>query len=200
MRCAIYTRYSSEMQKETSIEDQIRNCRRFAEQRRWKILENHIYADRAVSGASLNGRLQLSRLLDVVSTKPRPFDYVLVDDTSRLSRGRLEQGQIIEELKQNDVYVYFVSQNIDSRDEQAEDVILPIHGIVDTLYLKELATKTKRGMEGAVLNGHNPSGRLYGYDYEPILDPSGVKDKKTGLPKKLGVSIIINPEQAKTTH
>jgi len=144
MRCAIYARYSSDMQKETSIEDQVRNCNEFAERRGWEVLPNQIYADRAVSGSSLIGRIQLSRLLEVASAREKLFDYVLVDDTSRLSRDNLDQGRIIEDFHEAGVYLYFVSQSIDTADEQSGDVVLPIHAIVDKLYIKELAKKTQR--------------------------------------------------------
>jgi len=51
MRAAIYARYSSENQRPESIEDQIAACRRLARERSFAILEDHIYADQAQSGA-----------------------------------------------------------------------------------------------------------------------------------------------------
>src|SRR6266404_2763790 len=42
IRCAIYARYSSKLQRESSIEDQIRNCRRAAEQNGWLVLDEYI--------------------------------------------------------------------------------------------------------------------------------------------------------------
>jgi len=196
MRCAIYARYSSDLQKESSPEDQTRNCKQFAKSKGWSVLENHIYADRAVSGSSLHGRLQLTRLLDVATTSPAPFDYVLVDDTSRLSRDKVDQMNIIADFHDAGVYLYFVSQNIDTADEQTNDILIPIHGIFDSLYLKELAKKTQRGMAGQVLKGYNPGGRTYGYSYEPVPDPSGAIDKKTREVRKLGTAVSINEEQA----
>ena len=55
-RCAIYTRYSSDMQREASIEDQERRCREYAQQQAWSVVEEHVVADRAISGASVAGR------------------------------------------------------------------------------------------------------------------------------------------------
>ena len=49
--CSIYARYSTDLQSEASIEDQVRLCREKAEREGWGIYE--IYADAAVSGASL---------------------------------------------------------------------------------------------------------------------------------------------------
>ena len=50
MRAVIYARYSSENQREASIEDQIEVCRRYIGQQQWTLI--HSYADRAISGAS----------------------------------------------------------------------------------------------------------------------------------------------------
>ena len=50
MRAVIYSRYSTEMQRDASIEDQVRLCRARIEQEGWEYL--HAYTDRAVSGAS----------------------------------------------------------------------------------------------------------------------------------------------------
>lgn len=196
MRCAIYARYSSDLQKETSIDDQVRNCRQAASQRNWNVVDLLIRADRGLSASTLRGRVELTRLLEIASSKPRPFDYLLVDDTSRLSRNKIDQLQIIEDFQAVGVNILFVSQNIDTADEQANDVVLPIHGIVDSLYLKELAKKTKRGMAGKVLNNYNPGGRLYGYSYRRVDDPSGAVDRKTGKVRCIGTEIEVDPNQA----
>src|SRR3546814_6068693 len=50
-RIAIYARYSSELQKESSIEDQLRVCREYAEKQGWEIVQT--YADKEESGSSL---------------------------------------------------------------------------------------------------------------------------------------------------
>ena len=50
MRAVIYARYSSDAQREASIEDQTEVCRRYAERQGWQLVR--IYEDRALSGAS----------------------------------------------------------------------------------------------------------------------------------------------------
>src|ERR1700679_1124582 len=84
-RCAIYARYSSDLQRDSSIEDQIRKCREYATGRGWTIQEQHIRCDRAVSAGSMAGRDGLTALMADAKQKPRPFDYILIDDTSRLA-------------------------------------------------------------------------------------------------------------------
>lgn len=196
MRCAIYSRYSSLNQFDRSIDDQIRKCRQCADQLGWEVLDGHIYTDRAVSGTTTIGRTGLASLLEVAERRPRSFDYILVDDTSRLSRDQVEQAQIIRDLKDEGIFIYFVADGVDTRDETSVDVLLPVYGIKDALYSRDLAKKTKRGMEGQVLKGYNAGGRTYGYEYIPTTDPSGVIDKKTRQVRSLGTEISTDSKQA----
>jgi hypothetical protein len=61
----------------------------------------------------------------------------------------------------------FVSQGIDTDSEQAE-VLIATHGIVDSLYIKQLGKKTHRGVEGRALQGLHTGGRCFGYRSVPI--------------------------------
>ena len=75
-RVAIYARYSSDKQSESSIEDQVARCRGFVEARGGGVVDELVFADFAVSGASLARpgfeslmRAVESRLVDVVVTE-----------------------------------------------------------------------------------------------------------------------------------
>lgn len=59
--CAVYARYSSDLQRDSSIEDQVRRCEEFAKQKGWTVVKR--YCDRAVSGTTVAGREQLQWLL-----------------------------------------------------------------------------------------------------------------------------------------
>lgn len=48
MKAAIYARYSTDMQRDVSIEDQRRNCERYAQREGWKVTA--CYDDKGVSG------------------------------------------------------------------------------------------------------------------------------------------------------
>jgi site-specific DNA recombinase len=50
MRVAIYARYSSENQREASLEDQLRVCKERAAQEGWELVQ--VFQDRAISGAT----------------------------------------------------------------------------------------------------------------------------------------------------
>src|SRR5882724_7186081 len=97
----------------------------------------------------------------------RPFDIILVDDTSRISRSLADAVQLFQKLSFAGVRVIAVGQGIDTQSEQA-DVLVTVHGLVDSLYVKELAKKTHRGLEGALLRGLHAGGRCYGYRNVPV--------------------------------
>lgn len=199
MRAAIYARYSSDLQRDRSIDDQVRNCQRFALGRNWIVLDGHIYTDYAISGASTIGRTGLHNLMREAARKPRPFDYILIDDTSRLSRKMGEVISIIEQLKFEGVNIFFVSQGIDSNDKQSP-LTVGINSLIDGQYRRDLASKTLRGMAGQAIRGYNTGSRLYGYDYFKEFDPTGAIDHKTGQVKVIGTKIERNPEQEKVVR
>lgn len=162
LRCAAYARYSSDLQSPTSIEDQIRKCREYAVAHGFQFLDDHIYVDQALSGVGAD-RPGLGNLMSAAESQPRPFDVILVDDSSRLSRNTKDALAIFERLNFCGVRLIAVSQGIDSEDEQAH-VLVTVHGMVDSLYVRELAKKTHRGLEGRVLKGRHAGGRVFGYN------------------------------------
>jgi DNA invertase Pin-like site-specific DNA recombinase len=196
MRCAAYARYSTDRQSPLSIEDQLRKCREFAERQGWGFLEGYIFTDEAISGAT-DVRSGLREMLDAACSPERPFDVVLVDDTSRLSRRIADSLRIFEQLSFVGVRLVFISQGIDTGTEQAE-ILMATHGIVDSLYIKELAKKTHRGMEGVAIRGLHTGGRCFGYASNPIVDPT--TSDQYGRPKIVGTRLEIEPEQAETVR
>ncbi len=108
-RSAIYARYSSEKQNSLTIDQQIRKCREYADRHGLCVLDGHVYTDEAISGAT-DDRAGLQRLLSVAQLEPRPFDVILVDDTSRLSRKLLDSLRIFEQLQFTGIRVVFVGR------------------------------------------------------------------------------------------
>ncbi len=196
LRCAVYARYSTDKQNPLSIEDQVRKCREYADRQGWQILNQHIYSDAAVSGAT-DDRVGLCRLLEAAASSPRPFDGILIDDTSRLSRKLADSLRIFEQLRFVGVRLVFVSQGIDTDSEQAE-VLLATHGIVDSLYIRELAKKVYRGVEGRALKGLHTGGRCFGYRNQAIEDPT--RTDSHGRPLIVGVRLVVDEAEAVTVR
>ena len=164
-RCAVYARVSTDKQSRLSPADQTRKCKEYADANGLHVLDEHVYVDEGLSGVG-SDRPSFQKLLQTAYSPARPFDTILVDDTSRFSRSLPEAMSIMENLRFRGLRVIFVSQGIDTHSEQA-DVQMTVHGLVDSLYVKELAKKTHRGLEGLVLRGLHSGGRCYGYSAVP---------------------------------
>ena len=193
MRCAIYARYSSDLQRESSIEDQVRKCREFANWRGWSVLDEYIRTDQELSGAALIDRTALRSLIDDAKQRPLPFDRILIDDTSRLARNLADALNMVDTLKFHRVGVTFISQGIDTLDKAARQLVT-LNGMMDEQALVGLADKVHRGQEGRVLKGLQPGGRCYGYFNEPIEDPT--RPAKYGRFAVSGVRLEIDKGQA----
>src|SRR4030065_847242 len=169
-RVAIYARYSTDMQREESIQDQYRNCNRYAEREGWQIIKR--YKDEAISGA-VKDRPDYQKMLKDAEAKV--FDILLIDDLSRLSRDNIETQGVIKRFKFWGIRVIGGSDGIDT-DRKGYKIHAGLKGIMNEEYLDDLREKTIRGMEGQALKGFNCGGHSYGYKRIPIFSPSE-KDK-----------------------
>jgi site-specific DNA recombinase len=196
MICAAYARFSSELQKATSIEDQIRVARTYAEQQGWTLDERRIYSDAGISGSSIDGRPGLQALMAAAAQQPRPFDVLLVDDSSRIARDLADAIRTMQMLRFFGVRVIYISQHIDSANDQAETLIA-VHGLVDGLYLQEATKKIRRGLAGQHARGFATGSITFGYRTVAVPDPAGKVDAD-GRPTLLGKRVEIHPEEAAT--
>jgi len=189
MRAAIYARYSSDKQREASIEDQGRNAERYAEREGWNITTR--YADRAISG-SVKDRPDYQRMLK--DAEAHAFDVLLADDLSRLSRDDVEMKQVVRRFRFWGVRIVGISDGFDS-DSKGHKVHAGVRGLINEIYLDDLRDKTHRGLTGQALKGNNCGGKSYGYHHVPIEDPS--QTDQYGRPVVVAVRRAPDPEQAK---
>jgi site-specific DNA recombinase len=161
LRVAAYARYSTDRQNPLSTEDQLAKCREYARERGWLYSQEHVYADSEVSGATLD-RPGLRLLLAAAESKPRPFDVLLLEDASRLSRKQADVLNLCERLIFAGVQIHFISQGIDSGDEKFQ-LLLLARGMIDQLFLADTAKRVRRGLEGLIRRGLHTGGRCYGY-------------------------------------
>src|SRR5262249_17820678 len=123
----------------------------------------------------------------------RPFDLILVDDTSRLSRDVVDTVQQFRELRFHGVDLFFVNQGLHSGRDNAE-FLLAIYGAMDSEYIRELGRKTHRGLEGQALHGFSAGGIAFGYRREPLYDATS--SDRDGQRRRLGVRWIIDQAEA----
>ncbi|MGV0981030.1 MAG: recombinase family protein [Polynucleobacter sp.] len=188
-RIAIYARFSTDKQRDSSIEDQVRNCMSFASGNQWVVIDH--FEDRAISGASKD-RPGFQKMLKAAQSKE--FDVLLVDDLSRLSRDDIETKQVIRRFKYQGLRIIGVSDGYDSSGK-GEKIQTSMRGLMNELYLDDLREKTHRGMAGQAGRGYSTGGRCYGYEHRQIQDAS--KSDAYGRPMVVAVRREINPDQAK---
>jgi site-specific DNA recombinase len=185
---AIYARYSSENQRETSIDDQKRECKKYAEKNGWSVTSE--YADMEMSGR-LDDRPQFKQMLgDAIK---RCFDTLLVYDLSRLSRGT-NTSTMIEELRFHGVRVISISDGIDSS-QKGSKLQIGMKAMMNNSFLDQLKENVHRGLEGNALKGHNAGGRSFGYRHVPHF--STTKFDIYGRAEVDFVTREVDEEQAK---
>ena len=139
MRVALYGRYSTEMQRESSIEDQFRNCEKFLNGNGWKI--SNRFKDEAMSG-STDDRPGYQNLLKAAESKS--FDVLMVDDLSRLSRDEIELKQTVRRFHFWGIRIVGVSDGFDT-DSKGYKIQAGVRGLMNEIYLDDLREKTHRG-------------------------------------------------------
>jgi DNA invertase Pin-like site-specific DNA recombinase len=154
MRAAIYARFSSELQDERSIADQVALARKYAEARGLTISQS--YRDAAISGASTLNRPGLRQLL--TDAAKGAFEVVVTESLDRLSRSQADIAALYEKLTFLNVRVETLA------DGAVSEIHVGLKGTMSALFLKDLAQKTRRGQVGRVKAGRIPGGKSYGYD------------------------------------
>lgn len=117
VRCAIYARCATDVPTEDphSVAEQIRRCTEYALKRRWEVAQEFVRSDIRASGVSPTECTSLLQLLEVESGEPRPFDCVLVAETSRLGRSIDRVLKLIDAFRVRGVFVQTVRGQFDSR-------------------------------------------------------------------------------------
>ncbi|NYZ14887.1 recombinase family protein [Azospirillum sp. RWY-5-1] len=147
LRAAVYARYSSDLQRDQSIEDQLEICHRFCAAKGWEVVE--VYADRAQSGADGNraGFLKLQE-----DTTRGRFEVVVAESVDRLSRQLSAVGGLVDHLDFHRVKLYAVNTG------EVTALMAGTLGSIGQHYLEELRHRTRRGLLGKVLAGLSAGG------------------------------------------
>ena len=172
MRVVLYCRYSSENQREESIEGQIRECTAFAERKGYTVIK--VYADRAISGKKADNRPEFMQM--IADSKQKSFDYVIVWKLDRFSRDKYDSVYYKNILKKNGVSVLSATEPID--DSPEGQLMESIFEGFSAYYIKDLSMKISRGMTENTLKGKYNGGAItYGYyiDENRHFQPDPVK-------------------------
>src|ERR1700730_11888282 len=140
---ALYARYSSDEQKDRSIDDQFADCEAYAKREGIKIVAK--FSDHAKTGTTLHGRPGAREML--LAIKARKFDVLIAESTSRIARDGEDLAGICKRLKHSEIEFYSLSQGtIDS-------LKAGLSSIIDSEFIKNLVVGIKRGQNGVVREG-----------------------------------------------
>ncbi|OUL64687.1 resolvase, partial [Acetobacter senegalensis] len=133
MKVALYARYSSDNQRDASIEDQLRLCREYAARQDWNVVDS--YSDRAVSGASLL-RPGIQELMQ--DAQRGKFSIILAEAMDRLSRDQEDIAGLFKRMKFAGVRIITLSEG------DVTQLHVGLKGTMNALFLQDLADKTRR--------------------------------------------------------
>ena len=160
MKAVIYARYSSDNQREESIEGQIRECTAFAKKNGITILRHYI--DRAFS-AKTDNRPEFQNMIK--DSGKHLFDMIIVWKLDRFARNRYDSARYKAALKKNGVKVVSATEVIS---DGAEGIILEsvLEGYAE-YYSADLSEKVVRGMtENALKSKYNGGTLPIGYQID----------------------------------
>ena len=169
MNAVIYARYSSDNQREESIEGQLRECKEFAEANDMIIVDTYI--DRALS-AKTDNRPEFQKM--VKDSAKGAFELVIVWKLDRFARNRYDSAHYKAVLQKNGVKVVSATEKIS---QTPEGILLEslLEGMAE-YYSAELAEKVTRGLtENALKCKYNGGTLPIGYAIDEnqffIIDP-----------------------------
>lgn len=148
MNAVIYARYSSDSQREESIEGQLRECREYAERNNMTIVGTYI--DRALSAKTAD-RPEFQRMIK--DSAKELFEIVLVWKLDRFSRDRYDSAHYKHILKKNGVKVISAKEHIS---EGPEGIILEamLEGYVSDCISKRIKANNGERNKYYIENNH----------------------------------------------
>lgn len=160
-RAVLYARFSSDNQREESIEAQLRAMHEYCS--RNSIVIIHEYCDRAKS-ATTDDRPEFLKM--IAASREGNFDFAIVHKLDRFSRNRYDSAYYKRELKKNGVQLLSV---LEQMDDSPESIILEsvLEGMSE-YYSKNLAREVMKGMRESAMDCRYIGGWIpYGFRVDP---------------------------------
>ena len=157
-RAVIYARYSTELQHDKSVEDQIDLCRTYGEREGMTIVRE--FFDKAKSGASMHNRDGLLKMIDFAMGGG--CEVIIVEDLDRLSRDMEDMSGMFKRLQ------FMGIRLIEVHGGEANTLTVAMKAIFAQMVREVNVHKIRRGMTGLVKQGLSAGGKPYGYRPDPL--------------------------------
>lgn len=159
-RAVIYARFSSENQRDESIDAQLRAAREFCMQNGIIIVNE--YCDRAKSATTDNRPEFLQMISDA---KKRNFDLVIVHKFDRFARNRYDSAKYRQLLEYENVQIISVLEQFDDKPESVLTLSV-LEGMAE-FYSKNLSREVMKGLKENALKCWFTGGTvLFGYSVD----------------------------------
>lgn len=161
IRVVIYARYSSDMQREESIDAQLRYCKEEIARNPNMVLVG-VYYDEALSG-KFDDREDFQVM--VSDARALKFDQIMVHKFNRFARNQYDSVIYKKKLRDIGIRVISATQKVDDTPEgQMTEAIIEV---LDQYYSANLAEEVLKGMRENALKGQSTGGRPpLGYKYD----------------------------------
>lgn len=169
LRAALYARYSTDRQRETSIDDQLRVGRELIARQGWTVAGQ--WADEEISGSTPVALRAGGKALLAAALAGR-IDILVLEGLDRLAREVGEQESIVKRLEHRGIRIVGTADGYDS-EARGRKVMRIARGLVNELYLDDLREKTHRGLAGQFDRGFHVGGVCFGYRSVPSDDGAG---------------------------
>lgn len=159
-KAVIYARFSSDNQREESIDAQIRAINKYAEENNIEIIKT--YKDSAFSATTDNRPAFLKMIKE---SEYLDIDYVIVHKLDRFSRSRYDSAIYKKRLQDNGIRLLSVLEKIG---DNPESIIMEslLEGMSE-YYSANLSREVCKGMKENALNGkYNGGVRPFGYNID----------------------------------
>ncbi len=178
-----YVRFSSDMQREESIEAQVRAIEEYCSKNQYNLVK--VFADRGISGTKDN-RPEFQNMIDEckITKEFRNFDIVIVHKLDRFARNRFDSAIYKKILKENNIKLCSVLENLN---DSPESIIL--ESVLDSMseyYSLNLAREVQKGKcENAYKCKFNGGYTPLGYDIDPVTHRFVINQKEAVIIRKI---------------
>ena len=180
MTAGVYARKSTqETGKEApakSVAVQIAEAKRYAAQKGWRVLDAHVYADDAVSGAEFTKRPGLAALLAAVEgVQQPPFEVLLMSEQSRLGRDTLLTLALIKRLEDAGLALYgYLDDSQITVAQDTDEIREFIRAWAGSQEHRKASQRTRSVARRTVEAGRRHGGKLYGFGPGGVRVPAEV--------------------------
>jgi len=175
LRAALYLRVSTARQAEhdVSIPDQKRQGEAYCEARGYQLVETFVEPG---ASATNDRRPEFQRMIEAGTSKPAPFDVVIVHSFSRFFRDAFDMEFYVRKLAKNGVKLLSITQEIG--DDPVHQMMRQIMALFDEYQSKENAKHVMRALKENARQGFW-NGSLPPIGYRVVAaEQRGAKTKK----------------------